>query len=566
MNNQFDVTRSINGDTVIGFTSAKEMKDLKFLDAPRVSTYLLDGEDTHKKHLGMINLFATTEKRSLPFMRNLMAKSAVLEVSPGESITYDLPVSRTEVSCYTTEDTSSFSVNPGRGETVFPLVLSMEYTKGDILTYDPMYGDQVMVSDSHEVEAVGDGYRHWVLLVTNDDEKYFPIDMLKPGIQYMKLTNVIGEYGTNYSNINLLKNPAGSITNEFILGDPRSVETFYTAKAAAMKAPGFSAFTDQMRSKAAQRLEEMGGDRKSMFFTAAFKYNADGTPGFDSRTVRVGATLEYLALAELALMESQSLLFSRPGTFRTAYGNKMVNEGVWHQLRRGKIIKYAQPGGITFDQIHEAVSYIFKNSDIPVLKRRVKFKVGSMAHANLMQLFREEAIQQLTGMPAQMIGTDSQIQGKLFTGQLDNLHMNAVQITSVVVPGIGMIEVELDESLDYQPLADRFAQGFYGNGYAHTSYSMVIEDATNPIYSNVTDRVKGGKLVENGSTAENIYYIKPEGSHVVYGYEQGRMANEGQTSFVQSSLKQMGRTFWATSNSAALILDTTRYVVIELQR
>lgn len=566
MNNQFDVFTSINGDTVIGFTSSKEMKNLKWLDAPKVATYLMDGENTHRKHLGLINLFATTEQKSLPFMRDLFAKSAVLEVEPGQSVTYDLPVSREDVSCYTTEDTSTESVKPGIDGTVFTLVLNSEYTKGDILTYDPMYGEQVMVSDEHEVEPMGDSFKHYVYYVTNDREKWFPADKLKAGIKYMKLTNVIGEYGTNFSNINLTKNPAGVITNEFLLGDPRGVETFYTAKASKMSSPGLSSVTETARKNAVNRLEKMGGAKKDMFFIANAVKGKDGKMGMDSRTMKVGATLEYLVLAELAQMEAASLLFSKAGTFRSATGGtKMINEGVWHQLRRGKIIKYAKPGGITFNHIHNAASYIFKNSSVPVLKRRLKFKCGSMAHANIMQLFREEALQQVQSLPQSLVGNDAQIK-PVFSGSLDNLHMEAIMITSVVVPGIGMIEVELDESLDYQPLADRFSQGFYGNGVAHTSYSMVIEDATNPEYSNVTEKVKGANLVEGGTEQANIYYVKPEGAHVVYGYEQGRMADGSQTAYVQSSLKQMGRTFWATSHSSALVLDTTRHIVIELQR
>ena len=118
----------------------------------------------------------------------------------------------------------------------------------------------------------------------------------------------------------------------------------------------------------------------------------------------------------------------------------------------------------------------------------------------------------------------------------------------------------------YQPLADKQAQGFYGTGVAWTSYSMIIEDATSPEYSNVANRVNNATLVEGGSQTSNTYYIKPTDGHLVFGYEQGRMANDGRTEYVQSSLKNMGRTFWAHSNSAALVLDITRQVVIELQR
>ena len=560
--NAFDIRRSINGDTVIGFTSVKQMKTKGWMDASKVAAYLMDDDDkTHRKHLGLINLFATTHNRSVPMMRDLFKNAAVLNVEPGQSITYDLPVNRTEVHCYTAEDTSTKYDYPGIDETIFELVLSQEFTKGDILTYDPQYGEQLMVSNDHEVQQVGENFRHFVLYSTNDKTKWFPNDKLKPGIKYFKLRNVIGEFDTDYSGIDLLRNPTGTITNEFLLGDPMGVETAYTSKAAAMRNMGMKTFANDMTARAQDQLKAFGGENKEMFFIA--KPDAQGN--INKNNMMIGNTLEYLALAELQLMEAHSLMFTKAATFRTGAGTKMVNEGVWHQIRRGKLIKYAKPGGITLDHLREAAQYIFRNSNIPPLQRRIKFKVGWMAHQNVMQLFREEAIQQLTGIPGQMIGTDAQIK-PLFSGTLDNLHMNAVQITSVQIPNLGTVEVEYDESMDYQPLADRFSQGFFGaGGFAHTSHSMVIYDASAPEYSNVEDKVKGAKLVEDGSKTSNIYYVKPEGPNVVYGYEQGRMANKDQTSNVQSSLKYRGRTFWATAHSAALVLDTTRYVVIELQ-
>lgn len=562
--NRFDgLQYSINGDSVIGFTSVKEMKTKGWMDASKVATYLMDDDGkTHRKHLGLINLFATTHNMSVPIMRDLFKDSAVLEVDPGQSVTYDLPVSRTEVTCHTTSDTSEEQDYPGIDGTVFAIELSQEFTKGDLLTYDPYYGEQILVSNDHEVEQVGENFRHYVYFNTKDKTKYFPKDKLKAGLKYMKLTNIIGEYDTDFSGINMVRNPSGIITNEFVLGDPRGVETMYTAKAASMKSPGLKNFSESMRNNIQEQLDAMGGQSKEMFYMA--KLAPDGK-SYLKDSFMIGTTLEYLALAELAMMECHSLLFAKAGTFRTATGSKSINEGVWHQLRRGKIIKYSRPGGITFDQIHEAASYIYKNSKIPVMQRTIKFKVGSMAWANIMQLFREESIQQLTGLPAGMLGNDAQI-GKVFSGPLDNLSMNAVRITSVVVPGIGRIEVELDDSLDYQPFSDRFSAGFFGEGHAWTSYSMVIWDATNPEYSNVTNKVKGASLVEGGSQTSNIYYVKPSGAHVVYGYEQGRMANGSRTEEVQSSLRYMGRTFWATSHSAALVLDTTRFVIIELQR
>jgi hypothetical protein len=559
MQNRFDIRETINGDAVIGFTSAKELKTQGWVDAAKVSAYLMDDEgQSHRKHLGMINLFKTTHQVDIPFMKDLFADSAVLEVAEGESITYDLPVTRVEVLCYTAQDTSNKYDYPGIDGGVFELVLSQEFTKGDILSYDPQYGEQVMVSSDHEVERVGENFLHYVVYMTNDNRKWFPKDKLVAGIKWMKIGHALAEYDTAFSGINMIKNPSGSITNEFVLGSPRGVETFMTAKAAKSKSPGLNQFTSDMMDSVQQKLDYLGGKSREMFFIA----NKTGN-NLDANSMMIGTTLEYLALMELAMMECYSLLFAKAATIPTSNGIKRVNEGVWHQIRRGKLIKYSKPGSITVDHIHEAASYIYKNSTIPVRERTIKFKAGWYAYQNVMQIFREEAVQQLNGLPAGMIGTDAQIK-PVFKGNLDELEMQAVVINSVLIPGIGRVIVEHDPSLDYQPLADRFSAGMYGEGKSHTSHSMVIWDASNPEYSNVNSKVKNAALVEGGSMKSNIYYIKPEGAHVVYGYEQGRMADGSQTTNVMSSLKYMGRTFWATSQSGALVLDTTRYVVIEL--
>jgi hypothetical protein len=497
-------------------------------------------------------------------MKDLFKNAAVLEVEEGETITYDLPVNRDKARCYTAEDTSSYTDYPGIDGNVFKIVLSHEFTKGDILTYDPQFGENIMVSEDHEVRRVADNFLHYVTLNTQDKTKWYPKDKLKAGIQYVKIGNALAEFSTGFSGVNMIKNPTGSITNEFILGSPRGVETFYTAKAARMKAPGLTQFSADMLDKVNGELEILGGkDNKGMFFMG--KLDKSGK-NIRKETLQVGYTLEYLALMELTRMEAHSLLFARAATVQTSNGVKRINEGVWHQLRRGKLIKYSRPGGITLNHIHEASSYIFSNSDMSPEKRLLKFKGGWFAYQNLLQLFREQAVIQLGALPQGMIGTDKTTKDTVFTGSLDNLRMQAVMIKGVVFPGIGMVEVEHDPSLDYQPLADRHSAGMFGEGKAWTSHSLVIWDASDERYSNVSKRVKGAELVEGGNSNANIYYVKPKDGHLTYGYTQGRMPDSGQYENVASTMKVMGREFWATSQSGALVLDTTRFVTIELDR
>ena len=557
-NNLFNISDSINGDAVVGFTSAKEIKNISWADASTVASWLQDGENTHKKHLGLINLFNATHKVKLPFLADLFKNSKVIELYEGESLTYDLPVKRVAY-CTTAVDTSLEKEYPGIDGGIFSIVLDTKFTKGDIITFDPQYGEQLYVDDNFDVEREGENYRHYVRLVDNNKRAWYPKDKLKAGIQYYKIGHGLGEFGTDYSQINLDSAPAGTIRNEFILGNMRGVETFYTRKASKMKAPGLQNYASHAMEKAREKASYLG--KNQMFFMG----NKDSKGNIVKKSLKVAPALEYFALMELHKLEAYQLLFQKAAVFPTGNGTVRFNEGVWHQMRRGKLIQYAKPGGITKSHLQEVAAYLFKNrGDIPVHERRIKFKAGYFAYQNVMEIFREEINHQLGGL-ANLLAGNAIIKSPL-QGPLDALELKPVIFKAVSIPGLGTVEVEHDPSLDYQPFADRFSGGFFGDGYAHTSYSLVIWDAASNEYSNATSRVKNGKLVKGGDSTANVYYVKPEGAVMEYGYEQGRMANGDRVTDIQSSIKQQGRTFWAHSQSAALVLDTTRYIVIELKR
>ncbi len=54
------------------------------------------------------------------------------------------------------------------------------------------------------------------------------------------------------------------------------------------------------------------------------------------------------------------------------------NVGLWHQLQRGKTVKYSAPNGLTREHIRQAVEYVFKeNNNLPVPERFARFETGS---------------------------------------------------------------------------------------------------------------------------------------------------------------------------------------------
>lgn len=555
--------KTINGDTVIGFTNTKKIKDLGWMDMASLSSWYQD--DPNKNHLGLVELFSSMADYRMPVYKNFFSDKAVIEVNGANGkFTYDLPV-RKPTGVYTSADTSDYSETPGIDGTVFPIKLDQPFTVGDVLTYDAMYGEQVVVSEDHVVEREGDSWVHWVKYVTNDAYGFYPADKLKSGIQYFKIGHILGEYSEKFSNIQTPDN-VGTLTNEFTLGNHRGVETFYTQYSGMKSFNGAALHSQKYWDYFEREQEKLGKDEMGrpvdMFFVG--KLNAAGK--LDKRTVRIGAALEYLVLLELMKLESHSLLFQKGGFINDINGTKRLNEGIWHQILRGRRIKYSKPGGITTSHIKEAGAFLFRNrKDLMPHERRIKFKCGYMAYMNMLNLFRKEVLAQVEGL-APFLGTDRILPSSPIKGKnLTSLELEAVMFTKVIIPEIGIVEIEYDPSLDYQPLTDRFEQGFYGDGYARTSYSMVIWDAADAEYSNaLTGLPAGAKLVEGGNSKANIYYVKPEGDSMWWGYQDGRW-NPDKASGIASSMKRLGREFWAHSISAAWVRDISRYIVIELK-
>ena len=562
-NNIFDIRQSLNGDRVIGFTKSKELKSSLFVDSAQVSTYLLDEEDSVRKHLGMIDLYKTTHETVIPMMEDLFGNARVLEVPEGGSVTYDLPVEQKRGRCYTTKDLSEKYEYPGYDQTVFELALSMEFQPGDILTYDMQDGDNVQVSMDIPTRQDGDSFIHSVTLATMDPEESFDKTYLKDGHEWFKVSNKTPELGENFSGINMQTDPFGSITCEFLMPDVRTVETFVTRKGGAMSANGFRQTTESFmenvkRNQIANQLTS-GND--------AFIMGDVLNGGIDKGSARVGTTLEYLMLMEISMMEAYEIMFAKASTIKTSRGNTRTAEGLWHTMRRGKIIRYTEATGITKNHLEELSQYIYKNSNVEPSKRVIMLKAGWGAYQEVMNLIQREAINQGEAIPSILKGTDGQATNKLYQGSLDNLEMGLVQVKTVTFPSIGKVIVEHDISMDYKPFADRFSAGTYAHGKNKYSYSLVAYDLMSSKYSNVNEVVKGAKVMEGGDTQANIYYVKKEGEPVItYGYEQGRQADiNGGTANVMSSIKKMGKSMWAISDSAGLMLDPGRYCTIEIQ-
>lgn len=556
------VPTTINGDRVVYFTNSKKIKMSSFVDSNSLFTWYQ--ENPMDNHMGLLDLFSNTVQVRVPIYTEIFKNKQILEVNGMNGrFTYDLPVKKSN-KVTTTEDTSDFSDVPGIDGSVFPLILNTKYTNGDILTFSRQYGLDVIVSEDYDVEEIGsEAYRHWVKLADADGGKWFPADMLKAGVEYFKNGHSLGEYSTQYSG---LEDPGnmGTLTNEFILGNHRGVETSWTMYA---DKKNFGALEMKAADFYQSYLSQYMNQDNDMFVYGQIAPGASNpqVPNIKRGSATVGSTLEFLALAEYVKLEAHQLLFGKAAVINEINGTKRINEGLWRQWRRGRLIKYSKPNGITENHIREAASYIFQSRpDLQYYDRKLKFKCGWMAYQNMLALFEKWVVAQVTGLSLFM-GADRPLpQNPIKGSSLTDLSLSPVVFTEVPIPGIGMVQIEHDPSLDYMEGSDRFVKGFNDYGYADTTYSMVIYDASSNEYSNARQNLPAGTTLVEGGNKGSIYYVKPEGDNMYWGYENGRYAG-AKASDIVSSLKTMSRSFWVHGASAIVNLDPSKTIIIELK-
>lgn len=548
-----------NGDQVIMFTGAKQVKSIQgYQDLP--SMYSWYKEDPDKNHLGLMSLWGQQAQTTYPIYRELLQSKSVIEVNGFDGgFTYDIPV-KAYGGVYTTRD-MSWQAYPGLDGGEFKIVLSREFTVGDVLTNDAEFGQQIIVSASEPVAQVGDGFEHTVKLIDNDKETWFLPSNLAKGITYYKLNHGInGEYGTQFSHVDM-PDTVGKMRCEYKLGSIRGVEAYVTGMADSKNMSYGGAATRDFLGNLQQEAEAMG-ELAVMMNTKM----SGGVKVPDLKTARIGTTMEFLVHRELEKLTAQALLFQKAGVVRDGNGSFRLNEGLWHQLRRGKIIKYGRPGGITREHLKEAAEYIFRaNPDKPYAERRIKFKAGKYAFENILEIFKDEVASQNAGLNlSNLLGADRVLPKSPVSGtDLMNLTYNPVRFTNVFIPQLGMVEIIEDTSLNQQPMADRFAMGMHPSGVAHTAYSLVIWDVQDQQYSNNEDLPKGAKLIDGGNKGANIFLVKPEGEMTYWGSSNGRY-NIHKAGDIVSSQKQIGQEFWAWNSIGIFVKDITKFIMIEL--
>lgn len=552
-----------NGNQAIAFMKGKEVSRFfpgYFDNASLRSWY---EEDPLNNHLGLMSFWNQQDRVEKPsnLFEELLSSKSVIEVNGQEgTFTYEIPTNMRR-GVYTETDMSGQEF-PGVDGSIFYITLNREFAPGTVLGYDDFEGDQIVVADEEQVMPIGTGYKHPVKLVTQNKSAYFDAGKLARGIEYFVVSHGVDEFGTQFARLQMPDLP-GSQKFEFRLGSAMGVEAYVTAKANSLSmADGVTASTTkQYLSQIQKEMDSKGYGEIAVRMDLA----PNGTPLLN--TANIGRTLEHLTEKYLHKLMGTKLMFQKAGEIRTTNGVLRFNEGLWKQARRGRIIEYGRPGGMTEQHIREAVEYVFRTKpDMQFVDRRVKFKCGMEAFQNVLNIFEKEVLAQLDRI-AIIHGADRLTSKSAVSGDLKNLMLEAVRFTNVFLPQIGQVEIEHDPSLDWGMRGDRFERGMQPHGRSHTTHTMVIWDVTDQSYSNNMSEIPAGaNLVEGGNANSSIFIVKPAGESLIHSGRMTGRYDSRRSSDIMASSKYMGEEYFAWAAGIDIWMpDPSKIVMIELK-
>ena len=554
------VPQFISGDRVVQFHFAKDLrKNPLSLDLPTSQAYM-DGEDQFK-HIGELGFFGQRTTTAKPFTIDILENRQVMETGHDGTFHYDVPFYTNE-QCVTMRDTSRDQEAPGTDEGTFKIVLSEEYKPWDVLAVDIYYGQQIIVTEDPVLQK-GDTFEHIVKLSTNNRRESYETYNLKEGITYYKLFNLLGgERDTFLSGVRVPNRPS-SLTCEFQVGVGSGAELDVSAVANIGSKIGTNfrqGFIKDLNMDFEQFTRTWGD------VAVVMDKAADGS--VIPETARLSDVAEWLVKREHMKMIETRAMFARPARVSVGAGHVTIAEGLWFQLRRGKIIPYSRKGGITRRHIKEATEYVFQGNEIQPEDRYIKFKAGKYAYENIQTIYSTEFNDQMGRLSniTNLFGTDGQIPTSPITGSLDGLKLKTVKIQQVYLPGIGNVEVEYDPSLDYLGnVADRLAAGMHPNGKSHGAYAMVIWDARKQSYSNNKYTPKGVDFVEGAPENSSVYLVKRPGDLIFSGRVNGYYDPSRTSDILSSGNKQRFVDYWSWDTGCAYFLaDPSAFVMIEL--
>lgn len=584
----------LNGERIIQIVNARKegILDSRTFQGILDNTEYIFNRKSSEYHLGLLQTWGMQSKERVSMIAKVLERgSEILVDGFFGSFTYDKAFFEPKKGFRTVRSTADeVGPRPGIDETPFHIVLSQRCYPGDILAAD-LYGDerQLYVIDCEASELNGEGWRTVVQLTSADPSDYYNPALLESDITYTKLDHIGVEHTDRFTGVDGFDaNPTGYVRAEIRLGGIRGVEGMVTGFADALTLT--SAKNSQMATanydtsveKAMREFQAKyaGGDSDATTVIYGDDRKSEKTGKADPSKIKATSLMEFLVERTLARRTESSHMWNKQGQIRNVNGAiGYISEGVYHQMKRGKVITFPKYMGITKAHILEAVEYLFKNNpDLDWQEREVVFEVGSLAEKNMLLIFQDEVKQQLSALQANgqlmsfLFGNDGVLSDKLKNGLVTGSSLNELELssfvrfTSVTLMGIaGKVSFKVNKSFD-----NRFGnpvefRGMFENGKDWTSHSMIIWDVTKSEYSNNIKGITGGTNVSGGDVKinHNLYLVRPKQGMTYKGHSNGRW-DRGKTEGIISSHSYIGQEFWAFNSSRMWIPYPDRCIIIEM--
>jgi hypothetical protein len=368
--------------------------------------------------------------------------------------------------------------------------------------------------------------------------------------------SAISEY-TEKLGIPHLPTSTNYIESEFKLGSGYGAEHWFTGKADSYKLQ--SGYTTADTQKYLTELANVGLDQSNLAMIKVEQANG-------RQIAAASDLLEILTLRSFTDRFNSSLMFMQGA--KISNGNKGVlefNEGLWQQMRRGKIFTYNRKGGIEISDLVAVRNYVYLNNDSTVDETFLNIEAGTELYENVSRIIQEAAIKQLNNLAA-LQGSPRVTPSPMVTGRLTELEVALVKFTKAHIPGIGMLAVTEDKTLNYLGEGtDIRNRGVNPRGYDHTTHSGYVWDVTDQFYSNNAVLPEGTKAVGGENIAKhNTYLVRPEKNPLIWGRTNGRYSSRSARD-IASSTNLMGEGFWIYGFGAMWMPDPSKFVMIELK-
>lgn len=506
-------------------------------------------KDSFTVYKGLLALWNQRSIINTPLLNMTELKNNVMYISNTEGrFRYSVPY---EIGYpFVVENLAVDIDKPGLDGQRFPLKLNENvFTNTDRIIADLRDGIELYIAEDEILEET-DGWIYQVEIVNKDRKgTFYPKEYLQPGVQYMKVSNINGEYDTQKSSITT---GSGTMQLQMELGGGHRAVTHWVTGYADM------ARVDETKNPQLafinQRLENMGSTMLYM------NRDAQGNPIASS--LRWQSTIEVLLRAEMEKMTDTDLMWGKGGFVEGSGRRKVrVGAGLYEQLRNGNRYVYNK---ITLSLIENAVARLYSRSGIPLEQRRTKIQTGT---GGMIQISKELQERFKTVVP--FLTNTGDVPGNVISGK-DSMNLSyGFRFTGINSPVAGQLEFEINPALD-NVSGLRKQDGLIGD-YPLESYTYMIMDITDSKTSNAAARVDTTKYrVEDGFNSNaNFVLVKPTNYGDLYwGYIAGTHHPLGPTSMkgMMSANNFDGYQIWMKSFANIWVKDVTRTMLIEKAR